>query len=261
VAARSAACVALTLVLLLAGCAAHPARTGSDARTIRIVSHEVAAGESLESIADDFYGDPAAAAYLREVNAIPEGTSPAAGALLDVPVGGPDMERYELRTRAKIHYNRGTLLADRGDHERAAEEFRSALRIDPLFADAGHNLGVVLLSTGEIDRAIVVFRQTADLRPASADSRYALGAALLEAGRSGEALEELERVVLLAPAHEEARYARALALLRLGREAEAIFHLDSLVREFPGGVPAERARGVLARIGGAVGDQSGEGGP
>jgi len=258
-AARAAACVAL--VLLLAGCAAHPARTGSDARTVRIVSHEVAAGESLESIADDFYGDPAAAAYLREVNGIPEGTSPAAGALLDVPVGEPDMERYERRTSAKIHYNRGTLLADRGDHERAAEEFHSALRIDPLFADAGHNLGVVLLSMGETDRAIVVFRQTVDLRTTSADSRYALGAALLEAGRSSEALEELESVVLLAPDHQEARYARALALLRLGREAEAIFHLDSLVREFPGGASAERARGVLAEIGGGMGGRSGEGGP
>ena len=112
---------------------------------------EVAPGETLESIADDFYGTPEAASYLRAVNDVADGRDPAEGSVLDVPVGSEDISRYEHRTEAKTHYNRGTLLAERGDLDRAAEEFRAALRVDPHFVDAGHNLGVVLLESGDAE--------------------------------------------------------------------------------------------------------------
>ncbi|MBD3347589.1 MAG: tetratricopeptide repeat protein [Candidatus Eisenbacteria bacterium] len=250
------------LAFLSWGCAGPPMRTGSDERTVRIVSHEVAKGESLETIADDFYGDPGAADYLRDVNGIPEGVSPKRGALLDVPVGQSDMTRYERRTRAKLHYNRGTLLADHGDLQRAAEEFRSALRVDPRFADAGYNLGVVLLEMGEVDRAVAVFKQAADLRREDTELLYALGAALLEAGRPSEALGVFEEVLRSDPGHEDATFSRGLALLEMGRENDAIFHLDSYVRAFPGGRWIGRAEEILSRLGEErSGEAPGEAGP
>ena len=253
------AAAATTAVLaLLAGCAGPPMRTGSDSRTIRIVSHKVAAGETVESIADDFYGTADAAGYLRRVNDMPADTTPDPGAVLDVPVGEEDIERYDRRTRAKVHYNRGILLAEHDDLERAADEFRESLRVDPRFADAGHNLGVVLLATGETDRAAAIFRQAVALRPEAPDYRYALAAALLEAGRPAEALEELERTLAMAPEHEDARFSRALALLELGRDDEAVFHLDAYIREFPAGRWTARARTLLREIGDSWGGRAEE---
>jgi len=254
--------VAVCALALCGGCFGPPMRTGSDSRTIRIVTHEVAPGETLESIADDYYGDPQAASYLRGVNDVPADESPSVGAVLDVPVGEEDISRYDVRTRAKVHYNRGTLLADRRELERAAEEFRSALRIDPRFTDAGHNLGVVLLGSGEVERAVAILRQTAEQRPDDPYLSYALGAALLEAGRNEEALLAFERSIAGAPRHEDARFSRALALERLGRTEEAVFHLDLYLREFPSGRWAGNARSMLHQLGegaglGGVGSGSG----
>lgn len=249
---RSARALAGALAALLAvgaGCFGPPLRTGSDARTVRIVDHELAAGESLESVADDYYGDEAAAGYLREVNSIPAGETPGPGDILEVPVGEPDLERYGRRTEAKAHYNRGTLCAGRGELGKAAEEFRSALRLDPRFADAGYNLGVTLLRFGDTAQAVSVLKQAAAVRRSDPEILYALGAALLESGRPEEALPVFENTIVLDPRHEDARFSRATTLLRLGRIDEAVFHLDAYVRDFPAGRWTSQARSELSSLG------------
>lgn len=233
----------------LPACAGLPMKTGSDARTVQIVSHEVGPGETLASIADDFYGDGGAATYLRNVNGIPWDSEPVPGSLLEVPVGREDIERYDRRTEAKILYNRATTLAGQGDLERAAEEFRAALRVDPRFVDAGYNLGVVLLRSGDASRAVTILEQVARVREGDPDIIYALGSARLETGNAGEALRDFDEVVALDRRHEDARFSRALALLELGRTDDAIFQLDLYLREFPDGEWSRAARTRLATLG------------
>ncbi len=243
-----AGAAALAVLAALAGCSVPLLRSGSDTRTVRIVSHELAAGESLESLADDYYGDPSAASYLREVNAIPADESPGEGAVVDVPVGDADLERYERRTEAKVHYNRGILRAGRGELGKAAEEFTEALRIDPRFADAGYNLGVTQLSLGDPVRAAATLRQTAAVRPSDPELLYALATALVDAGRREEAVDVFEEAIALDPKNEDAVYSRAMTLLDLGRTDEAIFALDEYVRTFPKGKWADKARSLLSNL-------------
>lgn len=245
---RLAVAAVLALLAAAAGCFAPPSRSGSDARTVRIVSHELAEGESLESLADDFYGSSSAARYLREVNAIPPEETPGEGAVVDVPVGDSDLERYERRTQAKVHYNRGILYADRGELSKAAEEFRSALRVDPRFADAGYNLGVTLLRSGDPVRAVSTLKQVAAVRPADPELLYALGTALVEAGRPEEAIQVFDDTIALDPRNEDALFSRAATLLDLGRADEGIFHLDAYVRAFPSGRWSDRARSMLSSL-------------
>ena len=244
--------LALALVaalLVAAGCAGLPARTGSDARTVQIIAHEVGPGETLASIADDFYGDSDAATYIRNVNGIPWDSVPDVGALLEIPVGAEDIERYERRTEAKILYNRGTTHAEAGDLERAAEDFRAALRADPRFVDAGYNLGVVLLRSGEPARAAAILEQVVRVREDDPDIEYALGSARLDAGNAVAALASFDETLALDPGHEAARFSKALALLELDRDDEAIFQLDLYLREFPGGEWSRSARETLAILG------------
>jgi Flp pilus assembly protein TadD len=248
-----AALVALLLPLLLVGCFGPPGTTGSGVGTSRIVRHQIAAGETLASIADDYYGDPAAESYLRDVNHIAEGAATSVGEVLEVPVGETDIQRYDRRTRAKAHYNRGTLHAARGALTKATEEFQAALRVDPRFADAGYNLGVVLMRAGESERAVAVLRQTVAVRPSDPSLQYALGSALVSAGDHGGAVEVFDVVLSLSPRHEDARYSRASALLEAGRVADAVFELDAYVRDFPEGKWAARARAVLADLGSEAG--------
>lgn len=245
---ESIAAVLAAAVVLAAGCGGPPSRTWSGSAASEIVRHEVSSGESLATIADDYYGDREGARYLARVNRVDGGEGVAPGDLLDVPVTREDIARYERRTEAKLHYNRGTLLADRGDLEKAADEFRQALRVDPRFADAGYNLGVVLLMQGESRRAVAIFEQAAGVRPSDASILYGLGKAYLDDERHDESLAAFDRALAADPSHEDALFARAVAYLRLGRREDAVAALDSYLRRFPMGAWAEQARAELKAI-------------
>ncbi len=244
-----AASVALVAVLLLVGgCAVLPPKSGSGAGTVEIVSHTVSWGETLASIADDYYGTPRAAGYLADVNGIGSDFVPEPGVLIDVPVGEEDIERYRRRTEAKILYNRGTMLADAGNYAKAHEEFAAALRTDPRFVDAGYNLGVVLIAMGEPERAVFILEQLLTARPREPLFEFAVGKAHFDAGRVSDALVHFNRAVDLDPKLEDARFARAIALLELGEREEGIFALDLYLREFPDGTWVDSARAELEKM-------------
>ena len=244
-----AACIALTAVLfVLSGCALPPSRSGSGVSTVEIVSHTVSSGETLASIADDYYGTARAADYLADVNGMGLDFTPQPGELVEVPVGAEDIERYRRRTEAKILYNRGTMLADAGNYAKAQEEFTAALRTDPRFADAGYNLGVVLLAMGDHERAIAILEQVLKVRPDEPLTEFALGKAHFDAGHVSDALTHFDRAVALDPALEDARFARAVALLELGEREQGIFALDLYLREFPDGTWVDSARAELEKM-------------
>jgi tetratricopeptide (TPR) repeat protein len=215
----------------------------------------VAPGETLESIADDYFGTTSAARYLADVNGLNDGLAFAEGVTLEVPVGAEDIERYRRRTEAKILYNRATILADAGDYAKAQEEFSSALKADPSFVDAAYNLGVVLLATGENERAVAILEQAVALRPDDALFEFALGKAHFDAGRPVNALVHFTRAEELDPALEDARFARAVALLATGDRATAVVALDAYLREFPDGAWSAEARAELERLAAQAGGQ------
>jgi len=243
-----ALCLAALAAGLAAGCSFLPVKSGSGAGTTEVISHTVSPGETLASIADDYYGAPGAASYLADVNNLNDGFAFATGITLEVPVGPDDIERYRRRTEAKIIYNRGTMLAQAGDHLKAQEEFATALEVDPSFVDAAYNLGVVLLAAGDTERAVAVLEQTVAMRPDEPLTEFALGKAHFDAGRTINALVHFDRAVELDPSLEDARFARAVALLEIGRRDSAIVALDSYLREFPDGVWAAEARSELTRL-------------
>ena len=246
--ARLATVALIAVLLALSGCALLPSKSGSGAGTVEIVSHTVSTGETLASIADDYYGTPRGAGYLADVNDVGRDLILEPGMPIDVPVGEEDIERYRRRTEAKILYNRGTMLADAGNYAKAQEEFSAALRTDPRFVDAGYNLGVVLLAMGDPERAIVILEQVLKARPGEPLSEFALGKAHFDAGRVSDALEHFDRAVELDPRLEDARFARAVALLELGEREEGIFALDLYLREFPDGTWVDSARAELEKL-------------
>ncbi len=246
--ARLRAGAALAALLLLAGCVGGPSQSGSGDETTQIIEYTLATGETIRSVADDFYGDPDASGYLVQSNRLADGAVVRPGDVIDVPVGERDIEHFTRRTEAKILYNRGTLMADRGEYDKAIEEFRAALLADPEFFDAGYNLGVVLLYQGEPARAASVLEKVISLRPDDHAALYALGKAYFDEGKPRTALLSFERVLQEDPAHEDAHYSRSLALLALGRRNEAIVALDAYLRTFPDGVWTNRAREKLEGI-------------
>ncbi len=242
--------VALVAIVSAGGCGGPPRHSGSGVATIEIVTHVASEGETLASVADDYYGDSDGISYLADINGVDDSFRLAPGMLIDVPVGEEDIARYARRTEAKVRYNRGTVLAARGELRKATDEFRAALKEDPRFADAGYNLGVVLLMMGEPQMSARVLEQVIEVRAGDAGQEFALGKAYFDAGRVADAIECFDTAIMLDPELEDAVFAQAVALLESGETENGIVALDSYVRRFPNGFWADAARKCLTEFAG-----------
>jgi eukaryotic-like serine/threonine-protein kinase len=83
------------------------------------------------------------------------------------------------------------------DYERSAaeEEFKLALRFNPLNADCIHWLAHILEVDGRYDDALRLMKQSVDLEPLSAHYQYCLGTLFMNARRYDEGIHELQKVL------------------------------------------------------------------
>jgi tetratricopeptide (TPR) repeat protein len=73
------------------------------------------------------------------------------------------LERYP--ENGLLHNNLGVVYRASGDLDRAAEEFRAAIRVRPMFALPYFNLGLILYDRGARDEALAAFVRFLDLAP------------------------------------------------------------------------------------------------
>ena len=66
---------------------------------------------------------------------------------------------------ATAHYNLGTLMAVRGQMDRAIAEFETAVRLMPDYADAYYALGLAFKREGKVQSAEEAFRSAQRLDP------------------------------------------------------------------------------------------------
>jgi tetratricopeptide (TPR) repeat protein len=105
--------------------------------------------------------------------------------------------------------------------ESAAEQFRTALALQPRFALACNNLGNVLRLQGDTAKALDHFRQAVRLDPNLADAQTNLGQLLLELKQPREARSHCREAVRLRPNFPEALSNLGNALREIGRIDEA----------------------------------------
>ena len=60
------------------------------------------------------------------------------------------------------HNNLGVALRDQGKLEEAVAEFRTAIRLNPDYAEAHYNLGFALHSQGKLEEAVAEYRKARD---------------------------------------------------------------------------------------------------
>ncbi len=208
--------------LLMGGCAQHGKVPREEER---IILHRVLEGETLEQIADDYYGDPSRTEDLKAYNGLEERVV-VPGMLIHVPLSGEEVHALKNRKEARIPYNEGLDLAARGAYLNAIEKFKSALAIDPDFVDARYNLGVTYQNMKAYDQALVHYRKLIRLRPNNPAYHFAIGFCLFHIDRHRQAAVAFERVLAIDPGHARAQFSLAAALEKMGklREAREAYH-------------------------------------
>lgn len=125
---------------------------------------------------------------------------------------------YVPKNHGLMYYNFGRLLLEKGQEEKAVEQFRISLERDPAFKKPHLELGLYHLRRGEYEEARSAFLKVREIDPHDAEATYQAAAANVRAGR----LEEGEALFseLATEFPDRGGYVLALALTRkfLGRE-------------------------------------------
>ena len=100
---------------------------------------------------------------------------------------------------APVHATQGLVHAGTGEHEKAVEDYRRALELDPRDARAYHGLGLAYQSLGLFGEAEATLRKAIEVRPESWLGYNHLGLFYYYRGRYRESIEQLRHVVRLTP--------------------------------------------------------------
>jgi tetratricopeptide (TPR) repeat protein len=126
------------------------------------------------------------------------------------------------RYRATLFNNLGLVDTGRNRPAAAEPEFRSAVELDPGFAEAHGNLGNVLAATGRLPEATTEYSTALRLDPSMIEAELGLGAALLNEHRAADALPDYEAAVEARPDMAEAHSGLGAALALTGHEDRAV---------------------------------------
>jgi tetratricopeptide (TPR) repeat protein len=175
----------------------------------------------------------------------------AAAAAADLPDEwpSPDPEGRRLRDAAaaelaasqelgadqpETHLNQANVLRRQRRLDRAEEELRLALALDPTFVPASINLADLYGVEGRDDEGQRVLQEALRLSPTNASLAHALGLALVRAHRLPDALTWLERAARREPNEPRYAYVYAVALHDLGRRPESLQELERARARAPG---------------------------
>lgn len=139
----------------------------------------------------------------------------------------------------RLYFQRGTLLAMKGQSAQAVGDFETAGKLAPNKSLPHAARGIVLLELGETPKAIALLRQRASASPDDYMVQYVLGEALNRSGpalkspEENEAIRALEKSVSLNPDFAASRAVLGKLLLRRNEVDRAITELEKALELDP----------------------------
>jgi Flp pilus assembly protein TadD len=135
--------------------------------------------------------------------------------------------------------------AQRGDLQRATDEFLVVVQARPDDSASHHNLGNFYMEQGELDRAVVSFERAFQLLPDNAASLVNASIAYNLAGQNEKARDCLRRALKAEPKNAAANLNLGLLLGEMGRPDEAQTALRAAFKSDPQSATAAYNLGVI----------------
>ena len=156
--------------------------------------------------------------------------------------------------QAQARYYLGKIFLEQGDLERAAEQYRLALRLRADFPNAHYWLGNILLQQGQLEQAASEYQATLRIMPSFADAHYNLAVALHRGGKNGGSARALFGGGAAQPQARQSSEQPGCAPARAGRESQqAIEHYRISLGIVPDNAEAHNNLGVALAARGSVG--------
>ncbi len=121
----------------------------------------------------------------------------------------------------------GLTYANTGDHAKSIEFTKASLRIEPSYA-GHHNLGLIYANKGEYAKAIESYREALKLNPESYRAWYQLGLVYATDLKFTDAIASYEKVLELNPAFTDAYLGLGSAYYWSGNSEKALEQAERL---------------------------------
>ncbi len=161
---------------------------------------------------------------------------------------------------AAVHHNLGALAYQRGDMQKAVEEFQAALEVDPNDPDTHYQLGATYLTMAQptalgqqpdetlLEQAKQELERALELAPNKPEALVGMGHYYMTMNQYPEAIETLESAVEQNPKLREALFALGHAYAKNGQIARAKEMLNAFLDTNPPDDRAQPARDLLEEL-------------
>jgi tetratricopeptide (TPR) repeat protein len=134
---------------------------------------------------------------------------------------------------APVHNMLGIALQSRGSIDQAAEHYRRAIELDPLYPEPCNNLAGALLAQHKFDDAIACCHKALKLRPNYASPYSNLGLAFQSKGNFDDAVNYYHRALSIEPENPEIHYNLGVTLQLQGKLDQAAEHYIDAIKIQP----------------------------
>lgn len=153
---------------------------------------------------------------------------------------------------ATAYKNRGDAYDNKGQYERALEDYDQAVKTNPLDAEAFNSRGTTYIALERYKLALGDFNQAVRINPASPVSLANRCFAKAILGELEQALSDCNDALRIKQKYPGAYASRALAYLKLKRYDDAIADYTALIKSQPDNPYALFGRGVARHMRGDV---------
>jgi tetratricopeptide (TPR) repeat protein len=117
---------------------------------------------------------------------------------------------------SNIYVNRGTAYYNKGDYNRAIQDYDQAIRLDPKYMPAYYSRGSAYFKKSDYDPAIQDLNEAIRLNPNDTSAYVVRGDAYREKGDYDPAIQDFNEAIHLNPNYASAYYDRGSAYSSMG---------------------------------------------
>lgn len=142
--------------------------------------------------------------------------------------------------------NRGNIYGkERGDLDRAMEDFNMSIRYDPMYENSYANRGIVYCMRGKPELGIQDFTKAIELHPGYFDALYNRALTYSQLGKLDSAITDFNEIEKTTPGDKRVYLNRGWAYLSAGRTEEAMADFNRAIATDPGYADAYYRRANL----------------
>jgi tetratricopeptide (TPR) repeat protein len=147
-----------------------------------------------------------------------------------------------------LYYYRGFAVEKGGDSDKALEDFKKSLELDPDFLLSLAEAGKISAKKKDLENAVIYYKKAYDLGTKDVLSLYNYGVCLFNLGNNDEATKVFEKLISFDPNYPDAYYQLGIIYMGTGDNAKAKEFLEKFIAMDPTNENVSVAKEILSAL-------------